>query len=85
MALPRRADQEDVFAPARVKAVPIADRPREAEFAWLREHATEYAGQWVALDGARVLATAPKLQELLSRIAAADRARKPLFHRVDID
>jgi hypothetical protein len=75
----------DVFAPAAIKAVPVADRPREAEFAWLREHASEYAGQWVALDGARLLGAAPKLEELLSRITAADRARRPLFHRVDAD
>jgi hypothetical protein len=85
MALPHRAGQVDVFAPASVKVVPVVDRPREAEFAWLCEHASEYAGQWVALDGASLLGAAPKLQELLTRIAAADRARRPLFHRVDVD
>lgn len=46
----------DVSAPPTVKVVPLADRPRTAEFEWLRAHAREYAGQWVALDGSRLLA-----------------------------
>ena len=85
MALPARADQADVFATARVKAIPVVDHPRENELGWLREHAKEYAGQWVALDGAKLLGAATRLQDLLAQIAAPDRARKPLFHRVDAD
>ena len=27
----------------------------ELEYSWLREHRTEYAGQWVALDGDRLV------------------------------
>jgi hypothetical protein len=68
-----------------VKAVPLQDRPRHAEFAWLREHAREHAGQWVALDGTTLLGTADRLKDLLARITPAERARNPLFHRVDVD
>jgi hypothetical protein len=61
------------------------DRPRTAEFEWLRAHAREHAGQWVALDGSRLLGTASNLKELLRRLTPADRESNPLFHRVDLD
>lgn len=80
-----RAIKADVFAPARVKAVPVVDRPRDDEFAWLREHGPEYAGQWVALDGARLLAAAAKLSDLLRQLGPHERQRDPLFHRVDAE
>lgn len=85
MALPVRAGHTDVFTPPRVTAVAVVDRSREAEFAWLREHAHEYRGQWVALDGARLLGAALRLRDLMAQITASDRARRPLFHRVDAD
>lgn len=84
MALPTRTIT-DLSAPPTVKAVPIIDRPRTAEFDWLREHAREYAGQWVALDGSRLLGAAPYLKELLRQLTPADRERSPLFHRIDLD
>lgn len=85
MANPTRETKTDVYAPPVVKRVPIQDRPRDAEFAWLREHAPEYRGQWVALDGATLLGAAFRLQELFSLIGPAGRQRDPLFHRVDVD
>lgn len=75
----------DISAPPTVKAVPIVDRPRTAEFDWLREHAREYPGQWVALDGSRLLGAGPDLKDLLRQLTPADRERNPLFHRVDPD
>jgi len=85
MAVPVRKVEFDVFSPPRVKSVPLVDRPREAEFSWLREHARDYAGQWVALDGARLLGSAMRLKDLLAQLGAAARQRNPLFHRVDVD
>ena len=85
MALPARVIKTDVFAPPSVRSVPLLDRPREAEFNWLRAHAREYAGQWVALDGCRLLGAHCQLRALLSQLTAADRERNPLFHRVDLD
>jgi hypothetical protein len=75
----------DISAPPVVKAVAVVDRSRTAEFDWLREHARKYAGQWVALDGTRLLAADPHLEDLLRRLTDADRRRNPLFHRVDTD
>jgi hypothetical protein len=48
--------------------VPMKDRSRENE--WLREHGNQYAGQWVALDGARLLSHGSRLKEV------AEAARK---------
>ncbi len=39
---------------------PMKDRSRESE--WLHEHSEEYAEQWVALDGDRLLASGPELK-----------------------
>jgi hypothetical protein len=80
-----RAIKADVVALPRVKAVLVVDRPRDAEFGWLREHAPEYAGQWVALDGARLLAAAAKLSDLLRQLGPHVRQRDLLFHRVDAE
>ena len=84
MALPTRP-VTDVSAPPTVKTASVVDRPRPAEFDWLRENAREYAGQWVALDGSRLLGVAPDLEDLLRRLQPADRELNPLFHRIDLD
>ncbi|HWQ31902.1 MAG TPA: DUF5678 domain-containing protein [Blastocatellia bacterium] len=42
--------------------VPMKDRSRENE--WLRQRRDKYAGQWVALDGDRLLAHGPRLKEV---------------------
>ena len=44
------------------KDLPIRDRSREAE--WLRKHRDEYAGQWVALDGERLIASGQDLKQV---------------------
>jgi len=51
---------------------PIKDRTKENE--WLRQHRDEYAGQWVALDGDRLLSYGPRLEEVAD---AAERAGVP--------
>jgi len=45
------------------KNLPFKDRSREAE--WLREHHHEYAGQWVALDGGKLIASGDDLKEVV--------------------
>ena len=42
--------------------LPVKDRSRETE--WLREHRDEYAGQWVALDGGRLIASGDDLKRV---------------------
>ncbi len=49
--------------------VPYQDRT--SEFQWLKEHAREYAGKWVALDGDKLVAVCERGAEVF---AAADAA-----------
>jgi plasmid stability protein len=44
------------------KDLPVRDRSRET--GWLREHRDEYAGQWVALDGDRLIASGDDLKQV---------------------
>jgi hypothetical protein len=55
------------------KHLPVKDRSREAQ--WLQEHRNEYAGQWVALDGERLIASGDDLKQVANtarRIGASD-------------
>ena len=86
MAEPARDSLADLYAPAKVRVLDgVKARPRDEEFGWLREHAHEYAGQWIALDGNRLLAAAPRLKDLRGRLTPVDIERNPLFHRVVLD
>lgn len=46
----------------RVPAQPMPDRAREKK--WVEEHKHEYPGQWVAIDGDRLIAASPIQQEV---------------------
>jgi plasmid stability protein len=52
--------------PPRVLArdLPIKDRAREVE--WLKNHRDEYAGQWVALNGEKLIASGDDLKQVVS-------------------
>lgn len=80
-----RTLKPDVLAASVVKPVPLLDRARDGEFAWLRVHAQDHRGQWVVLDGARLLASGPRLQDILRKLSSSERDRDPLFHWVDTD
>src|SRR5262245_56814410 len=45
------------------KRVPWKDRSRE--YQWLRDHAREYVGQWVALEGDQLVASGATAVEVL--------------------
>jgi len=64
----------------RVPPIPVPDSTRE--FRWLSEHAREYAGQWVALDGDRLIAHGPDARAVYAA-ANADGAYLPLVTRVE--
>lgn len=63
----------------RVPCEPMKDRAREMK--WIEEHKCEYAGQWVALDGDRLIAASPLQQEVWEAVKA-DGAELPLVHRI---
>ncbi len=60
----------------RVPAKPIPDSSRERE--WLTKHRREYANQWVALDGDRLIAASKDHDEVWAA-AEADGAELPLI------
>jgi hypothetical protein len=79
----RRAGQApEPPRPPRDKRLP--DRPmkdRTREMNWLAAHRHEYAGQWVALDGDRLIAASPSRLEISAAVKAAG-AHLPLIHRI---
>jgi hypothetical protein len=52
------------------------------ELKWVAEHAREYAGQWVALDGDRLIAHSPNHDEVFAA-AEADGVYLPLITFVE--
>jgi predicted DNA-binding antitoxin AbrB/MazE fold protein len=54
---------------------------RREELLWLASNAEPYAGEWVALDGARLIAHGMKLSEV-SAAALAAGVNEPFFARV---
>lgn len=46
------------------KASPKATKNFGAELGWLSQHRGEYVGQWVALDGARLVASGSSAKEV---------------------
>lgn len=63
----------------RVPCEPMTDRTDEWE--WIEQHKHEYPGQWVALDGNRLIAASPIQQEVWDAVKA-DNAKMPLVHRI---
>lgn len=49
---------------------------------WLAEHAQDYQGRWVAIEGDRLLASSESLKDLQVRLAQIDPTPTPLFHWV---
>lgn len=64
----------------RVPPQPVPNSEREMK--WLREHAREYANQWVALDGERLIAHGTDAGEVYAA-AEADGARLPMVTFVE--
>lgn len=64
----------------RLPPKPMPDSSREMQ--WLSDHAREYAGQWVALDGDRLIAHSPDYQQVFAA-ADADGAPLPLITSVE--
>lgn len=68
-------NHEDVQLHARVLAPPKvlrtdlpADPKAEADIAWLKQHATEYRGKWVALKDGELKDSADSFEQLFARL-----------------
>ena len=82
-SVPVDAKLREVLAPARVRISDVRDSDRSAEFHWLRTKSGPYRGQWVALVGPELVASAPSLKELRVQLAASPEAGSPLIHRIE--
>ena len=69
-------------AHAAVQANLQSDPKDEAAFKWINEHSSAYPGQWLALDGDRLLAHGSELAEVASAARALG-VQFPLLHLVE--
>ena len=60
---PERESSASTLPRILARNLPIKDRSCENE--WLRNHRDEYAGQWVALDGEKLIASGDDLKEVV--------------------
>lgn len=71
-----------VLAPPKV--LPPSGRPNrsfEREHAWLRQHAREYPGQWLAVLGGRLVAADRELSRVLELLRQTPNGNRALLHR----
>jgi hypothetical protein len=61
---------EKLVAPPTYRLSPARGFDRSAEIQWLREHADEYRGQWVALIGRELLGHSAELRDLMKHLRA---------------
>ena len=63
---------------------PAAFNSRNAEMQWIRENAARYIGEWLALDGERLISHGATLNEV-DAVARARGVEEPLFYHVPED
>jgi hypothetical protein len=83
----RYPDSEAVVHFARVLAPPVTrlvpgrqGRSLDQDYAWLREHAREYPGRWLAVYQNELISAAPELKTVLAQLHAAPRYQEALLH-----
>lgn len=77
-----QAEQKPSKVPLDPRVPPIPQPDYRPSMRWLTEHAREYAGQWVALDGDRLIAHGPDARAVYAA-ANADGAYLPLVTQVE--
>jgi hypothetical protein len=76
------AEQTPPKTPLDPRVPPIKQPDYRPSIRWLAEHAREYAGQWVALDGDRLIAHGQDARTVYAA-AKADGAYMPLVTQVE--
>ncbi len=56
--------------PARIISVNAEFNDRAQEYEWLRQHRSEYIGQWVALEGDQLIAYGNSAKEVFDKVDA---------------
>ncbi|MGH7845164.1 MAG: hypothetical protein ACREQW_08350 [Candidatus Binatia bacterium] len=59
------------------------DIDRKQDYQWIRDHAEEYRGQWIALNNGQLLANAASLRELMDCVKALRLECPPLVHQIN--
>ena len=83
----RYPESEAVTQFARVLAPPVTrmaparpGRSLDEDYAWLREHAREYPGRWLAVYQNELVSAAPDLKTVLVQMRADPRHQEALLH-----
>lgn len=72
-----------VFEPPRIRRGDPEHASLSIDVSRLKEESVRYRGQWIAIDGGRLLAHAPTLLELKALLQRDYPDRRPLLHPVD--
>jgi hypothetical protein len=74
---------------ASVLAPPVARSTGEStgrrlddEYAWIKAHADEYRGQWVAVHGSTLVGASADLTEVLAQVKAHPEYKRPLLQKI---
>lgn len=78
---PRLSSLGQALAVPVVHSTAKRDPDRSQEFNWLRTEGYKYNGQWVAIDGSQLLASAPTLRDLRTQLSKMPN-QSPLIHRI---
>lgn len=71
------------LAPPTIRLSKRRDVDRTQTFGWLRTHADQYHGQWVAVGEEGLIAAAPTLKKLRERLRSRELpAERPLIHKL---
>jgi hypothetical protein len=74
---------QSVLAPAKILRVG-GERgvDRAPDFQWLKDHSSEYRGQWVALFAGELLAHGKSLEDVTAQLEAHPSENRALLHRI---
>ena len=78
LAADKERQREESRREAEGKTTPVPEPDPEPNRRWMREHRHEYSGQWVALDGERLIAHGADSQAVFA-VAKLDGAYLPLI------
>jgi len=71
-----------VLEPPRVVGTrPASGRAMDREVDWLKAHAREYPGCWLALEGERLVAADPDLKKVRTQVQEAGASDVLLYHQ----